>query len=83
MVGSLNGPLHQGLDGYYDHNRHWWPNTPLLPDEARVRPETVPLDYLAGHRVGCGCTPCQTYPEPGVLVGAKRRALREAARRRE
>ena len=80
MVGSLNGPKHLGLDGYYDENRHWRPNTPLLPDEERVFPDTVPNEVLATHRLGCECRPCARYPSRRVLRELK---LRYAARLRQ
>lgn len=80
MVGSLSGPKHRGIPGFYDQNRKWVTFPDLLPDDERIFPETVPLEYLKTHRIGCECRPCTTYPNQRSLYGLK---IRCAALRRE
>lgn len=79
MVGSAHGPKHRGEQGSYD-GHHWHRDAVLIPDAERTLPETVPLDYLAGHPLSCGCAPCNRYPDRLQLERKKR--VRSGLRRR-
>ena len=79
MVGSKNGPLHQGRRGGYDAYNHWVDEPPLIEEDERRLPETVPHEYLGTHTVKCKCAPCVRFPDQELLKALK---VRSGARRR-
>lgn len=75
MVFHKGGPVSTGQAGsWYRH--HWYPALPLLPDNQRVMPITVPHEIIRWHRVGCACVPCQQY-DPKLLSTLRSRNYRK------
>jgi len=61
MVFTRQGPKHTGRKGSYV-GHHWFDDIEVIDDDERVMPDTVPHEFVATHRHGCMCPPCQAYP---------------------
>lgn len=45
--------------GAVRHYGNWYLPLPLLPDDARILPETVPDEETLSHRAACRCHVCR------------------------